>query len=115
MQPARDEVVTVLGEGQLEGQAEVVVAEGIADVEPEVGAVGPPQLAAENARHHHDRGRVRIVSAGPEQLRIEAPPRSQGLGDYGPRGACQEAPKKGPEGADTPVPRLVHAHTSSPF
>ncbi len=47
------------GDGKGEGKRQVVVAEGVSGVQPDLRPVGPEQLAPEDARNDDGRGRVR--------------------------------------------------------
>ncbi len=107
-EPTRHQVVAALREGQRERKCEVVGAQGVPDVEPEVRAVRLSELAAQDARDHHHRRGFGIVAGGPEQGRIQGPTRDQGLGEHGRRGARGQAADEIPEGLGVAALRGAH-------
>jgi hypothetical protein len=81
---AGKEVVSARGEGKPEGEAQCVMAKGVADIEPSLGAVRVVELAAEDAGYHHHGGNAGIIGRRSEEPGVEAAPRSEGVGQNGP-------------------------------
>ena len=112
-QEAGVEVVAAARERQLPRQGEVVVAEGVAEVEPGLGPVGPQELAAEDPGHedHHRRiGRAgqRAEDAGVEPAaaargrprrgrRAERDPGEERPRARGPLRPCHRRPSSSPD------------------
>ena len=99
-QSGRPQRVPALRERQHERQAQIVMAERVAQVEPGLAAVGTHQLATEDAGHEDDGGRVRILALPPDQTGIDSRSRSQRADDHGPRHASQQA---GEERQEDPI------------
>ena len=64
-QRARPQVVAALAEGEHEGQAQVVLADGVAEVEPDARLVRPRQAAAHDAGDDHGGRNVLVARARP--------------------------------------------------
>jgi hypothetical protein len=105
---AGPELVTALGEGELPGQAQVVVAEGVAEVEPGHGPVGPDELAAEEPGYDDEGRGHAAVAERADETRVQGPtPAGQqpsahrpgddpgeGPGDERPHAACASRPRQ---------------------
>ena len=69
---AGDEVVAARGEREAQGQPQVVVAERVGQVQPGLGAVGPQELAAQDAGHEHGRRDLAARVERPDEPGVEA-------------------------------------------
>ena len=94
---SRHELVPGGRDGQGERQLQVVVAEGVAQVEPGLGPVGTEELAAQDAGDQDHAGQVGVVRGRLDEPRVQPPPRGEGRGQDGPRRPRHDAGEKRPE------------------
>ena len=106
---SRPQLVLALGEGQDEGQAQVVLAHGVAEVEPDARLVRAQEPAAHDPGHDDGGGHVAVLEPGPpDEARVDAAPRSPGVEEQETRPRGEGAGQEGGPGGPAARPLGVH-------
>ena len=106
-EPARKEIVLAGAQGKGRGQSQVVVAQGVARVQPDLRAVGAEELASQEPRDHHGRRHIGVVAVAFQQARVERPPGCEGAGQHQRGAACEDSREEGEPGSSRVVLRAV--------
>ena len=106
-QEAGVQVVAAAGERQLPRQGEVVVAEGVAEVEPGLGPVRPQELAAEDPGHEHHHRRVARAGQRAEDAGVEPAAAARGRPRRGARRTERDPGEERPRAHGPPGPAIA--------